>query len=55
MYKVFGVLLYILFVCLMLWGMYWVAKTFSYWVFYEDMVKETIKQMVKPEYLMLLK
>ena len=41
--------------CLVTWGMYWAIKSFSYWICYEDMVKETIKQMVKPEYLLLLK
>lgn len=29
------------------YGIYWMAKTFSYWLFYEDMVRETIKQMVE--------
>ena len=39
--------------CLVCWGMFWIIKTFSYWLFYEDMVIETIKQMVKPEYLLI--
>jgi len=34
-----------------LYGAYWIIKTFSYWLFYEDMVRESIRQMVKPEYL----
>ena len=34
-----------------LYGVYWVGKNVSYAVFYEDMVLETIKQTVKPEYL----
>tara|TARA_R110000868_G_C10973188_1_gene771477 strand:- start:23744 stop:23917 length:174 start_codon:yes stop_codon:yes gene_type:complete len=34
-----------------LYGIYWVAKTVSYTVFYEDMVKETISYEVKKECL----
>lgn len=34
-----------------LYGAYWVAKNVSYALFYEDMVQETIREMVKPEYL----
>ncbi len=34
-----------------IYGSYWVAKTVSYSIFYEDMVKKTVKEMVKPEYL----
>ncbi len=45
----------IIIVCLISWGMFVLAKDFSYWLFYEGMVKETIKEMVKPEYLLLLK
>jgi len=30
-----------------LYGVYWIAKTLSYTVFYEDMVKETIHELVK--------
>lgn len=30
---------------------YWVAKHGSYWLWYEDMVKQTITEMVKPEAL----
>jgi len=33
--------------CAFIWGFYWVTKTGSYWLFYED----TIREMVKPEYL----
>ena len=36
-----------LLVCLFVWCCYWVAKTLSYNLFYEDMVQETIKEMVK--------
>lgn len=34
-----------------LYGSYWLAKHGSYALWYEDMVKETIREMVKPEYL----
>lgn len=37
--------------CALLYGMYWLAKTCSYFFFYEDMVQGTIREMVKPEYL----
>lgn len=35
----------------LIYGGYWVGKNVSYWVFYEDMVIETIKEQVKPQYL----
>jgi len=37
--------------CVFLYGTYWVAKNVSYAIFYEDMVQQTITEMVKPEYL----
>jgi hypothetical protein len=40
---------------LVMFGMFWLFKIGSYWLLYEDMVKETIKEIVKPEYLILLK
>ena len=33
------------------YGMYWLYKTVSYSFFYENMVQQTITEMVKPEYL----
>jgi hypothetical protein len=30
-----------------LYGCYWVAKTVSYSLFYEDMVRNTVRDMVK--------
>lgn len=33
------------------YGVYWVFKTISYELFYEDMVEQTVREMVKPEYL----
>ena len=38
-----------------IYGCYCIAKTVSYSFFYEDMVKRTIVQMVKPEYLKEIK
>jgi len=38
-------------VCLLIWGGWWLAKTVSYKLWYEDMVKETITEMIKPEAL----
>lgn len=34
---------------LFIYGCYWVAKTVSYKVFYERMVRATITEMVNPE------
>jgi len=47
-FKVLGVLFVI---CFFIYGGYWVTKHVSYAIFYEDMVQDTIKEMVKPEYL----
>lgn len=37
------------------WGAIILMKNLSYWWFYEDLVKETIRHMVKPEYLIQIK
>jgi hypothetical protein len=34
-----------------MYGSYWVVKTLSYSFFYESMVQDTIRELVKPEYL----
>lgn len=34
-----------------MYGGYWVAKNGSYWLFYEDMVQQTIAEEVKSECL----
>jgi hypothetical protein len=34
-----------------IYGAFWVAKHGSYWLFYEDMVQENIRELVKPEAL----
>lgn len=39
------------FVIGLLWGATWLAKNVSYQIFYEDLVIETIKEQVKPQYL----
>lgn len=44
----------ILFICSLLflmYGGYWVLKNGSYYLWYEDMVKETIQEMVKEKSL----
>lgn len=45
--SIFGIVL----ICALIYGCYWVAKTVSYSIFYEDMVQETVREMVNPEYL----
>jgi hypothetical protein len=48
MYKLyFQVIGTIVLLTTVIYGSYWVAKTVSYSVFYEDMVKQTIQQKVK--------
>jgi len=41
----------IILTCAVIYGLYWIAKTGSYFFFYEAMVQETIREIVKPEYL----
>jgi hypothetical protein len=41
--------------CFIIYGLYWLVKTLSYFFFYEDMVQKTIIEMVKPEALKLIK
>lgn len=40
-------------ICAIIWGMYTFYKWFNYNVMYEDMVKETVCEMVKPEHLIV--
>lgn len=37
--------------CCLIYGIYWLAKTVSYNLFYEDMVRQTITEMVKKDSL----
>jgi len=37
----------ILLVLALTYGGYWIAKNVSYWLFYEDMVRETVTELVK--------
>ena len=46
-----GLVLYVGFMLAFIYGVYWIGKTISYKVFYEDMVRGTITEMVKPEAL----
>lgn len=41
----------IVFTVLVLYGMYWIFKNGSYFFFYEEMVQETIREMVRQEAL----
>jgi len=41
----------LVFACVTIYCSYWIAKNVSYWFFYEDMVKQTIEELVKPEAL----
>jgi len=41
----------IILVCLFTYSMYFGLKHGSYWLFYEDMVKQTIQEVVKSESL----
>lgn len=38
-------------ICAFLYCTYWMAKNGSYWLWYEDMVKEIVREMVKQEAL----
>lgn len=37
--------------CVLIYGLFVAGKIFSYEVMYKDMVKQTIEERVKPEYL----
>ena len=37
--------------CSIIYGMYWIGKTVSYSLFYEDMVQQSIHETVKKECL----
>jgi len=51
MTKLFGYIAVCVITVFMLYGCYWVIKTVSYKVFYSEMVRSTITEMVKPESL----
>lgn len=51
MMKALGFVTGVLIAAGLIYGVYWVAKTVSYEIFYEDMVQDTVREMVKPEYL----
>lgn len=50
MSEIIKVILVLFLGAVLIYGGYWVAKNVSYWFFYEDMVIQTIKETVKPEY-----
>jgi hypothetical protein len=37
----------LVFVVCLVWGCFWIAKTLSYKCWYEDMVKQTIHEVMK--------
>lgn len=54
MNKFMTIILYLLSVvviCLFIYGSYWIAKSVSYSMWYEDMVEKTVREMVKKEAL----
>jgi len=51
MKNIIGAIIGILLLICVVYGGYWVAKNVSYSLFYEEMVLETIKETVKPQYL----
>lgn len=48
MKEVIQILVGIIVVVAAIWGLYWLAKTGSYFFFYESMVQDTIRELVKP-------
>lgn len=49
--KLLYALLWLVIFCALMYGMYWLVKSMSYWLFYEEMVKETIIELVKQDAL----
>jgi len=49
--QILWVLIGILEFCAFVYGSYWLVKNVSYWFFYEDLVKETIREMIDKKYL----
>ena len=49
-----SIMIGVLIFCAVMYGSYWVVKTCSYKLFYEDMIQETIVEMVKPKYLKVI-
>jgi len=50
-YQFIAFVLFIIVMIFISYGAQEIAKTISYSWWYEDMVKETVREMVKPEYL----
>ena len=49
--KALGYLFAIAVMCAALYGWWWLLKNGSYWLWYEDLVKETIREVVRQEAL----
>lgn len=47
MKEVLGVVLGLVVAGTLMYGLYWVGKSLSYTIFYQDMVREEIREMVK--------
>lgn len=50
--ELLGALIPVVVSCMVIYLVFWVFKSGSYFFFYEDMVQDTIREMVKPQYLM---
>ena len=51
MMKIIGWIVGIAVMLALVYGMWWLAKHGSYWLWYEDMVQGTIRELVKAEAL----
>lgn len=47
--RLVGQIAALFFICFIIYGVFWIAKHGSYYWWYEDLVKQTIKQTVKIE------
>lgn len=51
MKEIVGAVMVAILVLILIYGMYCIGKTISYNIFYEDMVQQTVRELVKPESL----
>ena len=49
--KIIKAIIALITVCLIIYTSYWIIKKVSYTLFYEDMVEETVRSMVKQDSL----
>jgi len=50
-----GYAFFIIIICLIIFFIFIIIKNLSYHILYEDLVKDTIKQLINSEYLIQLK